>query len=81
MDPTLKKVYKVIADKYGVTIDVVEKAVKHQFKFVTEVMAQGKKNAPDTFKTIQLTHLCKFAPRKYKLKEFKEKADGGRIKN
>jgi nucleoid DNA-binding protein len=76
MNPILKKVYKDIANKHGLTIEEVEQVVKHQFGFVREVMAKGEKNNPDTFKTIQLTHLGKFAVREYKLKEFQKKANG-----
>lgn len=76
MNPALKKLYKDIANRYGLSILEVEKIVKHQFGFVREVMAQGEKNNPDTFKTVQLTHLGKFAVREYKLKEFQQKADG-----
>jgi nucleoid DNA-binding protein len=76
MNPILKKVYKDIGIKYGLTTSEVEKIVRHQFSFVRQVMAQGEKNNPDTFKTIQLTHLGKFAVREYKLKEFQKKASG-----
>jgi nucleoid DNA-binding protein len=75
MNPALRKIYKEIADRHGLTILEVEKIVKHQFGFVRDVMAQGKKNDPATFKTIQLTHLGKFAVREYKLKEYQKKAN------
>jgi len=51
----------------------VEKVVNSQFKFVKDVMANGEKNRPDTFKTIQLTHLGKFAVRKSKIEYYKRK--------
>ncbi len=76
MNPILRKVYKDIGNRYGLTVDEVEKIVRHQFSFVREVMAKGEKNNPDTFKTIQLTHLGKFALREHRLKEFEKKANG-----
>jgi len=76
MNPRLKKIYKDISAKYDIPVSKVEEIVKHQFKFVSDVMAEGDKNKPETFKTIQLTHIGKFALREYKLKEYKQKASG-----
>ena len=81
MNPRLKKIYKDISARYDIPVDKVEEVVKHQFKFVSDVMAEGDKNKPETFKTVQLTHIGKFALRDYKLKEYKEKADGRRTKD
>lgn len=75
MNPRLKKIYKDISARYDIPVDKVEEVVRHQFKFVSDVMAKGNKNKPETFKTIQLTHIGKFALREYKLKEFQKKAN------
>jgi len=75
MNPILKKVYTEIGNKYGLTIKEVESVVKHQFSFIRDVMAKGEKDKPETFKTIQITHLGKFAVREYKLKEYQKKAN------
>lgn len=75
MNPEIKTLYKEISFKYNISIDLVKKIVDSQFKFVKDVMASGIKNQPNTFKSIQLTHLGKFAKREYKLQEYKRKAD------
>ena len=38
-------------------------------------MALGEKNKPDTFKSVNVTHLGKFATRDYMLKKYKEAYD------
>ena len=54
---------------------LVEKIVNSQFKFVKDTMATGEKNRPETFKTIQLTHLGKFAVRKKKIEFYRKKVE------
>lgn len=80
MTPAIKVIYQRIADKHGCTVEQVEEMVVSQFLFVKKVMAQGIKNDVDSFKSIQLTHLGKFAVRKYKIEEYinktKAKANG-----
>lgn len=73
--PILKKVYQEIANELDIPLSLVEKVVNSQFKFVKDVMANGEKNRPDTFKTIQLTHLGKFAVRKSKVEYYKRKVE------
>jgi len=75
MNRSIKLLYKKISEKHGIPISKVQEVVEHQFKYIRQVMAQGIKNDPTSFKTIQITHLGKFAPRKYKLEEYKRKAD------
>ena len=54
--------------------------IDSQFLFIREVMALGEKNNPDTFKSVNVTHLGKFATRDYMLKKYKEAYDN-RIKD
>ena len=75
---TTKGIYKSIAKQANLTVAQVEEIVQSQFAFVTQTMAEGVKNNPDTFKSIQLTHLGKFAVRKHKLEDYKEKYDRNR---
>ena len=75
MDRTLKTLYRDIAKKLELTEEQVIEAVSNQFLFVRKTMGEGVKNQPNTFKTVQLTNLGKFATRDYKLKEYKRKAD------
>ena len=76
MHLTTKSIYKKIANQSNLTVAQVEDIVNSQFSFITGIMAEGIKNQPETFKSIQLTHLGKFAVRKHKLEEYKKKADG-----
>lgn len=76
LNPTLKKIYTEVAEKHGITIKEVEEIVTSQFMLVRKVMNEGIKNEPESFKSVQLTHLGKFAVRKYKLEEYKRKANG-----
>tara|TARA_R110002020_G_scaffold194371_1_gene395204 strand:+ start:180 stop:449 length:270 start_codon:yes stop_codon:yes gene_type:complete len=69
----MKKIYKEIAEELNVPVSLIEKIVNSQFEFVKKVMAEGEKNKPDTFKTIQLTHLGKFAVRKKKIEFYKKR--------
>lgn len=73
LNQTVKQIYKDIANEYGKTIKEVEEIVTAQFMFIRKTMHEGEKNNPETFKSIQLTHLGKFAIRKYKLEEWKKK--------
>jgi len=68
---TIQKVVQKIAKEQGLSIDIVTKIVNSQFKFVKDTMALGEKNRPETFKTIQVTHLGKFAVRKKKIEQFR----------
>ena len=68
---TIQKVVQKIAKEQGISIDIVTKIVNSQFKFVKDTMALGEKNRPETFKTIQVTHLGKFAVRKKKIEQFR----------
>lgn len=51
-----------LANTYELPIDVVERIVTYQFKFVTEVMAKGK------FETVRLPYLGKFSVNKNRVK-------------
>jgi len=73
LNQTVRQIYKDIANEYGKTVKEVEEIVVAQFMFVRKTMYEGEKNKPETFKSIQLTHLGKFAIRKYKLEEWKKK--------
>jgi nucleoid DNA-binding protein len=68
----MKKVFQEIADELQISPGLIEKIVNSQFKFVKDTMATGEKNKPETFKTIQLTHLGKLAVRKKKLEFYKK---------
>ena len=59
MNPRLKKIYKDISARYDIPVDKVEEVVKHQFKFVSDVMAEGDKNKPETFKTVEAVKIGK----------------------
>ena len=78
MNPVVKRIYQKIASDHNLSVAQVKEIVEQQFEFVRKVMAEGEKNKPETFKTIQLTHLGKFAVRKYKLEEFKKKNNGSK---
>ncbi len=69
----MKKIYQEIANELQISPGLVEKIVNSQFKFVKDTMATGEKNRPETFKTIQLTHLGKFAVRQKKLEFYQKK--------
>ncbi len=71
--PIMKKIYQEIANELQISPGLVEKIVNSQFKFVKDTMATGEKNRPETFKTIQLTHLGKFAVRQKKLEFYQKK--------
>tara|TARA_R110002126_G_scaffold127296_1_gene269506 strand:- start:21536 stop:21760 length:225 start_codon:yes stop_codon:yes gene_type:complete len=71
----LKDIYKVIAGKNNLTVKQVEEIAISQFMLIKKTMVEGVKNKPETFKSLQLTHLGKFAIRKYKLEEYKRKAN------
>ena len=74
MNPIMKKVFQEIAKELnGPSSGLIEKIVNSQFKFVKDTMATGEKNRPETFKTIQLTHLGKFAVRKRKIEFYRKK--------
>ena len=75
MSPSLKKLIKEISFTHNIPIKVVEKVVEAQFLFVKETMANGIKNVPESFKSINLTHLGKFSTRDYVLKQFKKNYD------
>ena len=77
----LKRIYKELASKHGLTEQQVEEIVVAQFMFVKKTMAEGVKNEVDSFKNIQLTHLGKFAVRRYKIEEYKNKANGKHTRN
>jgi len=80
MNPIMKKIYQEIAEEfktssYSPSTGLIEKIVNSQFKFVKDIMATGEKNRPETFKTIQLTHLGKFAVRKKKIEFYRKKVE------
>lgn len=80
MNPLMKKIYQQIekefnTSSYSPSTGLIEKIVNSQFKFVKDTMATGEKNKPETFKTIQLTHLGKFAVRKKKLEFYKKRVE------
>ena len=76
MNPKIKKLYGEIARTYGLDYRRVSDIIEKQFRFVKGAMAEGEKNNPETYKNIQITHLGKFATRKYKLEEYARKANG-----
>ena len=76
MNNILKDIYTTIAKKHNITVRQAEEMAVSQFMFIKKTMVEGVKNKPDTFKSVQVTHLGKFAIRKYKLEEYKRKADG-----
>lgn len=78
---TVQRILREIATKENLPVETIEKIVYSQFKFVRKVMAEGIKNKPETFKSVQLTHFGKFAPREKKLQEYKKKADAKRNNN
>jgi len=67
----IQKIIQKIAKERKLSTEVVTKIVHSQFKFVKDTMALGEKNKPETFKTIQVTHLGKFAVRKKKIEQFR----------
>ena len=71
----LKDIYKAIAEKNNLTVKQVEEIAVSQFMLIKKTMLEGVKNKPETFKSVQVTHFGKFAVRKYKLEEYKRKAD------
>ena len=75
MNNILKDIYTTIAKKHNITVRQAEEMAVSQFMFIKKTMVEGVKNKPDTFKSVQVTHLGKFAIRKYKLEEYKRKAD------
>ena len=80
MSPSLRKLIKEISLSYNIPIKVVEEVVEDQFLFVREMMANGIKNEPDSFKSVNLTHLGKFSTRDYILQQYKQTYDN-RTKN
>jgi len=80
MSPLLNKLIREISLSTGIPKDVVKMIIDSQFLFIREVMALGEKNNPDTFKSVNVTHLGKFATRDYMLKKYKEAYDN-RIKD
>ena len=75
MSPKLKKFLKRLSLDNNVPLEVIHKVIDSQFLFVKETMAEGIKNDPESFKTINLTHLGKFAKRDRILKKYKEAHD------
>jgi hypothetical protein len=75
MSPLLNKLIREISLSTGIPKDVVTMIVDSQFLFIREVMALGEKNKPDTFKSVNVTHLGKFATRDYMLKKYKQAYD------
>ena len=51
-----------LANKYELPIDVVERIVTYQFKFVREIMTKGE------FETIRLPYFGKFSVNKNRVK-------------
>tara|TARA_R110000822_G_scaffold296377_1_gene418801 strand:+ start:306 stop:563 length:258 start_codon:yes stop_codon:yes gene_type:complete len=78
MNLKIKSIYYEIEKEYGISFKQVKDIVENQFKFVKKTMAEGIKNNPKSFKNIQITHLGKFAVRKYKLEEYARKEEGRR---
>jgi len=76
--PTEFKIIKEIALKENLPVETVKKIVESQFYFVRAIMAEGKKGYPKTFKTIQLTHLGKFALREKMLRNYARKYKRGK---
>jgi nucleoid DNA-binding protein len=74
VDPVIKNIYKQIAEETGLDIKQIQEIVKSQFQFVRDIMASASKNDPDSFKTINITHLGKFAIREYKVEEYYKKS-------
>jgi nucleoid DNA-binding protein len=74
MSPTLKRIYKQISQNTGLSMEMVEEIVRSQFQFVKDIMASGEKNDPESFKTINVTHLGKFAIREFKVMEYYKKS-------
>jgi hypothetical protein len=81
MNPIIKAILKDVSLRTNVPLVVVERIYKHQFEFTVKAMGEGVKNSADSFKTINLTHLGKFAPREYVLKQYEEKANGNRTED
>jgi hypothetical protein len=75
MSPLLNKLIREISLSTGIPKDVVKMIIDSQFLFIREVMALGEKNKPDTFKSVNVTHLGKFATRDYMLKKYKQAYD------
>ncbi len=71
--PKTREIYEEVAKDLNLPMYLVEKVINSQFRFVKEIMAQGQKNMPESFKTMQLTHLGKFAIRKRKIEYYKNK--------
>jgi nucleoid DNA-binding protein len=65
-----KFIIQKLATKYNLPLGVVEKAVFHQFKYVTEVMKEGK------FEAVRLPYFGKFWAKKGRIKHLnRKKAD------
>jgi nucleoid DNA-binding protein len=63
-----KKLIQKIASKYNLPLQVIEKIVFHQFKFVSKIMKEGN------FDSIRLPYFGKFHVNKNRLKYIKEKS-------
>jgi nucleoid DNA-binding protein len=73
-----KDIIYSLANKYELSIDIIERVVTYQFKFVTDIMAKGK------FETIRLPYFGKFSVNKNRVNyitKLKNEANKGSINN
>ena len=69
----LEEIYWMLADKYKLRKEVVENIVQCQFRFVHDIIRNSDLLKPESFKSISITHLGKYLPRKKRIKEFRER--------
>ncbi len=62
MQKTQKIIIQKLANKYNLPLQTIENIVMHQFKFVSNIINEGK------FKTIRLPYFGKFHVNKNRLK-------------
>jgi nucleoid DNA-binding protein len=64
-----KIIIQKIANKYNLPLQVIEKIVFHQFKFVSKIINKGK------FDAVRLPYFGRFHVNKNRLKYIKEKSE------
>jgi hypothetical protein len=70
----LQEIIKEVAEETGLSERMVDKMNKSQFKFARELMAEGDKINPESFKNIYWQHLGKLVLRPSRIKQMEENA-------
>lgn len=63
----LDNIYWDLAKKYNLRKEVIENIIECQFRFVHELIKNSDINDINTFKSVNLTHLGKYLPRKWRI--------------